>query len=157
MPEADTDKNLVAAEEGALSGDHIGGPKWTTDSSTGLTSEQVVKSRELNGDNVIPVHSTPTWMLFVRQFIGFMPILIEVAMVVSFALADWQDGVILVALLLINACLGFRDEYHAKKSLEELSSSLESEVTVVRDGKSKAMPVSELVAGKLFDITLSCF
>jgi H+-transporting ATPase len=52
-------------------------------------------------------------------------------------------------MLFINACLGFREEYHAKKALEELSASIESEVTVVRDGMSKAVPVSELVSGDI--------
>jgi magnesium-transporting ATPase (P-type) len=148
----ESDKNVVAAEEGALQPSEVGGAQWKTDDRKGLTAEQVSKSRELLGDNDIPTHSTPTWMLFAHQFIGFMPILIIIALIISFGLGDWQDGIILLALLLINACLGFRDEMHAKKSLEELSGSLESEVTVVRGGESKALPVSELVTGK-FEIS----
>lgn len=44
-------------------------------------------------------------------------------------------------------CLGFREEYHAKKSLDELSNSLESEIAVRRSGETKAVPTKELVPG----------
>jgi hypothetical protein len=49
----------------------------------------------------------------------------------------------------ILACLGFREEYHAKKSLDELSNSLESEIAVRRDGTTKSVPTKELVPGDI--------
>ena len=140
---------FVEAEEGAVVSDVVGAVGWMTDPVRGLTSAQVEKSRELNGNNEIPKHFTPTYMLFLRQFVGFLPILIEVAAILSLALKDWPDFGIIAAMLLINGLLGFREEYHAKMALEELSSSLESEVAVVRDGTSKTMAVSELVSGDI--------
>ena len=50
-------------------------------------------------------------------------------------------------MLTVNACLGFREEYHAKKALDELSNQLESEVAVRREGETMVMPVQELVPG----------
>ena len=50
-------------------------------------------------------------------------------------------------MLFANACLGFREEYHAKKALDELSQKLESEVAIRRDGETKVVPVQELVPG----------
>jgi len=50
-------------------------------------------------------------------------------------------------MLTVNACLGFREEYHAKKVLDELSNPLESEVAVHREGETMVMPVQELVPG----------
>lgn len=44
-------------------------------------------------------------------------------------------------------CLGFREEYHAKKSLDELSNTLESEIAVRREGETKAVTTKELVPG----------
>jgi H+-transporting ATPase len=88
-------------------------------------------------------------MIFVRQFTGFLPILIELAAIISLAVQDWTDFGIIVAILLINACLGFREEYHAKKSLDELSNSLESEIAVRRDGQTKSIPTKDLVPGDI--------
>ena len=48
-------------------------------------------------------------------------------------------------MLTVNACLGFREEYHTKKALDELSNQLESEVTIRREGETMVMPVQELV------------
>lgn len=143
------ESELVDAEEGAVVSDAVGTVGWVTDPGFGLTSAQVEKSRELHGTNDIPKHVTPTYMLFLRQFVGFMPILIEIAAILSLALEDWPDFGIIVAMLFINGLLGFREEYHAKKALEELSSSLESEVAVVRDGVAEALPVSQLVTGDI--------
>jgi P-type E1-E2 ATPase len=50
-------------------------------------------------------------------------------------------------MLLINACLGFHEEYKAKKSLDELSHQLESVVAVRRNGETLELNVTELVPG----------
>jgi len=50
-------------------------------------------------------------------------------------------------MLFINACLGFHEEYKAKKSLDELSHQLESEVAVRRNGETLQLNVKELVPG----------
>lgn len=49
----------------------------------GLTSEQHKKAQEQHGLNEIEVPSTPLHMLFLHQFIGFLPLLIELAALVS--------------------------------------------------------------------------
>ena len=88
-------------------------------------------------------------MLFVHQFTGFLAVLIEIAALISLAVQDYTDFGIICGILLVNACLGFREEYHAKKSLDELSDSLESEIAVRREGETKAIPVKELVPGDI--------
>ena len=50
-------------------------------------------------------------------------------------------------MLLVNACLGFHEEYKAKKSLDELSEQLESEIATRREGESLNLNVKELVPG----------
>ena len=81
------------------------------------------------------------------SFINRQPLLIEIAAIVSLSVQDWTDFGIIVAMLTVNACLGFREEYHAKKVLDELSNPLESEVAVHREGETMVMPVQELVPG----------
>lgn len=118
-----------------------------TDLQVGLTAKQVEKSREQWGINEIPVPSTPLYVLFLRQFTGFLQILIEIAAIITLVLKDWVDFVIIISILIINAVLGFREEYKAKKALDELSDSLESEVAVRRDGETKSIPTKDLVPG----------
>jgi len=47
-------------------------PLNAEDPLLGLTTGQVEKSRELFGKNEIVIPETPLWMLFLRQFIGFL-------------------------------------------------------------------------------------
>lgn len=117
------------------------------DPLSGLTDEQVKQSLETFGKNEIVTPETPLWKLFIKQFIGFLPLLIELAAIVSIAVQDYTDSGIILAMLFINACLGFHEEYKAKKSLDELSHQLESEVAVRRNGETLQLNVKELVPG----------
>jgi len=51
--------------------------------------------------------------------------------------------------MIVNATLGFREEYHAKKSLDEVSKAIESEIAVRRNGEIVSMNVKELVPGDI--------
>ena len=115
----------------------------------GLTTEQHKAAQEKYGLNEIEVPSTPLYMLFFHQFIGFLPLLIELAALVSLGVGDYVDFGIIVAMLLVNASLGFHEEYKAKKSLDELSKELESEIACRRDGKTLNVNVKELVPGDI--------
>ncbi|KAG7367335.1 E1-E2 ATPase-domain containing protein [Nitzschia inconspicua] len=120
-----------------------------TNADVGLLAEEVQQQREIHGWNEIPAPEAPLYLLFVHQFTGFLAILIEVAAIISLAVQDWTDFGIIVGILLVNGCLGFREEFHAKKSLDELSTSLESEIAVRRAGETKAVPTKELVPGDI--------
>ncbi|KAL7456360.1 hypothetical protein ACHAWC_007900 [Mediolabrus comicus] len=117
------------------------------DPLSGLTDEQVKQSLATFGKNEIVIPETPLWKIFLKQFMGFLPVLIELAAIVSIAVQDYTDFGIILAMLVINAVLGFHEEYKAKKSLDELSHQLESEVAVRRNGETIQLNVKELVPG----------
>eukprot|EP00567_Pseudictyota_dubia_P001923 CAMPEP_0197465098 /NCGR_PEP_ID=MMETSP1175-20131217/64363_1 /TAXON_ID=1003142 /ORGANISM="Triceratium dubium, Strain CCMP147" /LENGTH=965 /DNA_ID=CAMNT_0043001103 /DNA_START=460 /DNA_END=3357 /DNA_ORIENTATION=+ len=128
----------------------VGGKGWETDSTKGLSTSEIEQSLETWGKNEIPVEITPLYVLFLRQFTGFMPFLIELAAIISIAVEDYVDFAIVCGMLLVNGCLGFREEYHAKKSLDELANSIEATITVLRDGgKAIEIPTTELVPGDI--------
>lgn len=130
--------------EVGLEGDDIYVP---TNTETGLSTEEVEKALEKWGPNEIPAPYTPLYMIFLRQFMGFLPLLIELAAIVAIAVQDYIDFAIIAGILLINGLLGFREEYHAKKALEEVSNSVESAIAVRRDGEVKSISTKELVPG----------
>jgi len=118
-----------------------------TDKAIGLTEDEVQKALEMYGPNEIPVPSVPLYMIFLLQFVGFLPLLIEIAAIISLAVQDYVDFGIIAGILWINALLGFREEYHAKKSLDEVSNSVVSEVAVKRSGTTVQLPTDQLVPG----------
>ena len=62
-----------------------------TNLTTGLMTDQVNAAIERYGTNEIPVKVTPLYTLFLRQFAGFLPFLIEVAAIISLAVQDYVD------------------------------------------------------------------
>jgi len=73
-----------------------------TDIKKGLTQAQVDAAREKWGWNEIETPSTPLYILFLRQFTGFMSIIILIAAVVAAAVEDWEDMVVILVMLLVN-------------------------------------------------------
>ena len=119
------------------------------DIDKGLTDEQVQEAKEQYGPNEIPAQETPLYIMFLRQFIGFLPILIELAALVSLGVGDFIEFAIIMAILIVNGCLGFREEYNAKKSLDAVSNSIESEIAVRRNGEFNQVSTKDLVPGDI--------
>jgi len=138
-----------AAGSGAEGGNEEPEEIPMTDPKVGLTDEEVEKRREKYGWNEIPAPHVPLYVLFLRQFMGFLPALIELAAIVALAVQDYIDFAIIAAILLVNGLLGFREEYHAKKALDEISNSIESEVAVRRNGEVKNTGTTQLVPGDI--------
>ena len=152
MKEGDTDdKNGGEKDLKEEARDAAGGAETfvATELEKGLTSDQVLASREKWGVNEIPVPETPLYMIFLRQFYGFLPMLIELAAIIALAVEDFVDFAIIASILLVNAMLGFREEYHAKLALDEISNKLESEIAVRRDGAMNNVTTKELVPGDI--------
>lgn len=120
-----------------------------TNVDNGLSASEVESLREKWGWNEIPVPTTPLYIIFLKQFTGFLSVIIMFAAIVSLAVEDWVDFGVIVLMLLVNATLGFHEEYKCKKSLEELSDSLESEIAIRREGKTEALPTKECVPGDI--------
>ena len=89
----------------------------------GLSS---VKAEELYlnwGYNEIPEVEISLWWIFLLQFTGTMPYMLELAAIISIAVLDYVDFAIIVAMLLCNAILGFTEQMKAADSLVRTSCS----------------------------------
>lgn len=118
----------------------------------GLTSSKAAHLLEEWGPNEIPTMVTPLWKMLLKQFSGTMPIMLEISIVISALAKDLPDMFVILAMLLVNAFLGLTEELKAKKALEELTSSMESTVTVLRDTIPKVMNVTQLVPGDVIHL-----
>ncbi|GMI10211.1 hypothetical protein TrLO_g15595 [Triparma laevis f. longispina] len=121
----------------------------STDASVGLSSSSYSAALAKHGRNEVVVEATPMWKLFVRQFIGVMQLILVVCAVLSATFGDWTDFGIILGLVTINGVLAFREERAAMIALASLTASIESTVTVVRDGVSTSVNVVTLVPGDI--------
>ncbi len=84
---------------------------------------------------------------FARKFWGLSAWMIELIVLVSFTLQKWADLWIALALLLVNAILGFLQEHRAAAAVSALRRKLQVTARVLRDGVWHAIPAQELVPG----------
>ena len=80
--------------------------------------------------------------------------MIEVAAILSAIIKHWEDFWIIIIMLLLNAIVGFWQEYKADNAIELLKQKLALKARIKRDGKWQEMPARELVPGDVVRIRL---
>ena len=116
----------------------------------GLASAEVVRRREQYGTNELDeTPRRPAWKRFGDQFKDLLVYILIGAAVISAAVGDFKDPVVIGIVLLINAIMGYIQENRADNALEALKGMLETIVRVRRDGDVQEVPAGELVPGDI--------
>jgi len=123
-------------------------------SKTGLSSEETKKRLEQYGPNEISEKRINPLLKFLVYFWGPIPWMIETAAVLSAVIRHWEDFGVIFAMLLINAAVGFWQEYKADNAIELLKKKLALKARGLRDGKWIEVPAQELVPGDVIRIRL---
>jgi Ca2+-transporting ATPase len=87
--------------------------------------------------------------MFLGQFTDFMILVLIAAAVVSGIIGEPADTIAIVVIVLLNAALGFSQEYRAEKAMAALKKMAASAAAVVRDGEHRTIPSAELVPGDI--------
>lgn len=152
-------KNYIRKEP---SGPAVEGPPYHTmkidtvaqllrsDIEDGLSEFMVDEKRlthgynEMEGDGgVNPVK------LMLKQFLNVMVLILVIAMAVSFAFQDWVEAGVIAFIMLLNAGIGFMQEYKAEKTMESLRQMASPTAQVIRDGQQKTIATRDLVPGDI--------
>ena len=117
----------------------------------GLTSEEVLRSRELHGNNIMtPPPRKPWWKQFSEKFNDPVIRILILAALVAVMTGEFIEGTgILIAILLATG-LAFLNEFKAEKEFDILNKvNDEIPVKVIRDGDFKAIPRQDVVVGDI--------
>lgn len=121
-----------------------------TDPDKGLRKDQIDQLRNTYGENkLIQATKVTWWELLFKQFVDPIVIILLGASVVSMILGEVMDGSIILAILVMNALLGWFQEFKAEKALDKLQSYSISYAKTVRDGVVSLIPTGELVPGDI--------
>jgi P-type Ca2+ transporter type 2C len=120
------------------------------DRTKGLTDAEAVERQTKYGKNTLPRESGATWLqILLEQFKDLMVIILIVAAVISFALGDVKDVVVILAIVVLNALLGTYQEFQAERSLAALSAMQVPLVRIRRNGEIHQISAEELVPGDI--------
>jgi Ca2+-transporting ATPase len=119
-------------------------------SSKGLSSSEADKKIKKYGPNEIQKGQKKSPLsFFLAQFKDPLLILLILAGVLSVSIGETVEGIAMFAIVLLNAFLGFIQEYRAEKAMEALQKIAAPMATVIRDGEEKGLPASQLVPGDI--------
>ncbi len=114
----------------------------------GLSQAEAEKRISEFGPNALEEKKKkPAWLLFLGQFKDFMILILAAAAIISGIVGDLTDTIIILVIIVLNAVLGFVQEYRAEKAMESLKKLTETQTKVIRDGQSMTVFSRELVPG----------
>jgi H+-transporting ATPase len=124
------------------------------DRDKGLATEEARLRLERYGPNAIQEKRTSAIKGLLLFFWGPIAWMIEIAAVLSALVRRWEDFVIIVAMLLINAGVGFWEEFKAGNAIDALKHRLALRARTLRDGQWAELAAAELVPGDIVELRL---
>jgi Ca2+-transporting ATPase len=130
--------------------DGLPGARAESGVGVGLSSAEAQRRRLASGPNELRREvATSPWLMFAAQFKSAVIWLLFGACLISAVLGEVADALAIGTILLINALVGFFQEYRAERSMLALRSMTAPRARVVRDGHAAVIPASDVVPGDL--------
>jgi magnesium-transporting ATPase (P-type) len=116
----------------------------------GLSESEAEKRQQFFGKNLLPEKKKePLLIKFFKHFNDILIYVLLVAGVITFFMAHYVDTIVIVAVAIINAAIGFFQEHKAEKALEDIKKMLSLKAIVVRSGNRVGIDASEITLGDL--------
>ncbi len=120
----------------------------------GLSAEEAAARLRQYGPNTVQEHRKSVWLALLGFFWGPIAWMIEVAALLSAVVGHWTDFVVILAMLLFNAAVGFWHQYQADNAVNALKRQLALRARVRRDGRWAEVDAAELVPGDVVHLRL---
>jgi len=148
------------SSEGVISADEVQKANVTEllqrllSSENGLSATEASRRLDSYGPNEITEKRVNPLLKFITYFWGPIPWMIEVAIILSALIQHYEDFFIILALLCLNAVVGFWEENKAANAIELLKQKLAVTARVLRDGSWSELAARQLVPGDIIRVRL---
>ncbi|MBD0364582.1 MAG: cation-translocating P-type ATPase [Flavisolibacter sp.] len=112
-------------------------------------SEAEERLKEYGFNQLAEKKKKPAWLLFLAQFKDIMILILMAAAVVSGIVGDIKDAIVILVIVILNAVVGFVQEYRAGKAMDALKKMAASSAKVKREHEVMQIPSSHLVPGDI--------
>ena len=114
----------------------------------GLSEKEARKKLLEHGPNILEEKKKISLVkLLLRQFTDVMVLVLLASTVISAFMGDVTEAVTIIAIVVINAILGFVQEFRTEKTMEALKSLAAPAAKVLRNGKMTSIPAEQIVPG----------
>lgn len=121
-----------------------------TDPIQGLSSEEAEKRLQQYGPNELLERGVKSpWLILWEQLTGIMVVILIISAVISLFLHEYIDALVILIIVILNALLGFTQEYRAEQAMAALKKMAVPKVHVRRDGHLQELDARNLVPGDL--------
>lgn len=120
------------------------------DTTNGLRTADVARRLKEHGPNRLTTRSRRSLLeLLVEQFRNLLVVLLLLASILSFFLGSFNDGIVLLSIVVINALVGFFQDWKSENIVSRLGGLVTDTAIAVRDGRRIEVPTASLVPGDL--------
>jgi Ca2+-transporting ATPase len=121
-----------------------------SDEDSGLSHREVERRKlEFGPNELIERGGTSAWVILLKQFSSTVVIVLIVGAIVSIGLGDFGDAIVIGIIVVLNALLGFNQEYRAEKAMATLKRIATPTVRVWREGVLAEISARDLVPGDI--------
>jgi P-type Ca2+ transporter type 2C len=117
---------------------------------SGLDDAAIQQRLKEHGKNELKAKKkiTPLFIFF-RQFFDVMILVLALAATISFFVGDTTDTIVIIVILLLNAVIGFVQEYRAEKTIDALQKTAAPQSRIVRNSRTIEIAATEIVPGDI--------
>ncbi|MEZ5608480.1 MAG: cation-translocating P-type ATPase [Burkholderiaceae bacterium] len=121
-----------------------------TDADRGLSADEAAARLARHGANELATQRARPWpRLLLEQFTDFMILVLLAAALVSGAVGEWVDTLVIVVIVVLNAVIGFTQARRADQAIAALRQLAAAQAQVLRGGQPLTVPAAALVSGDI--------
>jgi len=116
----------------------------------GLSSDDAQERLDKFGKNKIEEKGKQSiFKLIIKQFKDFLVLILIIAAIISYLTGHMVDVYVIIGVIIVNAAIGFIQEYRAEKSMESLKKLIKQNAQVIRDNEKEIIEAANLVPGDI--------
>jgi len=123
-------------------------------SENGISENEAKQRIQQIGYNEIKEEKKNPLLDFLSRYWGPIPWLLEIAMIISFAVSHYLEGIIIFVLITANAIIGYMHSRNSQKAVELIRGRLTINAKVLRDGKWSVIKAKNIVPGDIISVGL---
>ncbi len=123
------------------------------DPEQGLSEEEVSRRLQEHGPNELVEHGIKSpWKILLEQLTGIMVVILILSAIISAFLGEYTDAIVILVIVILNALLGFTQEYRAEQAMAALKQMAVPIVRVRRNGHIREVKAQGLVPGDVIQL-----